>query len=340
MDAQVSSLYGPGAIICWLCTSAAVFLSWSLNQSSRRYDTITGDVVACLLLPVIALCHLLHEISHATRTEDWTATPTMDATFAICMAFVPFSLVLCCIACFDGHLKRLILMTVVTMACLVMVLIGCNANGRNVPHFDRNNAGLPFLLSLCIGYIGYVLLMHQAFLQSRDRLIIQEHFSKRSGQILRTMGVSVVWSVVSFAGFSAYFRPGDKFEDDKPIVRRILPRTGYSIREIDQAVALGVGIVTLLLCIHDIIQGYRFSIDDEFEGWTRRCIMKIELGDGDVEMARWTTELDRIDKKAKCARTRARHRERALNTFHELPVVVKLHVGAYKVQRNLKLLIG
>jgi hypothetical protein len=55
METQVPSRYGPGAIICWLCTSAAVILSWSLNRSSQRYDTITGDFLACLLLHVIAL---------------------------------------------------------------------------------------------------------------------------------------------------------------------------------------------------------------------------------------------------------------------------------------------
>jgi hypothetical protein len=157
----------------------------------------------------------------------------------------------------------------------------------------------------------------------------------------------LLWSTVSFAGFYAYSCTGDKCEGEKLLVRGILPRTGYSIRDVDQVVALGVGIVTLLLCICDIIQNYRFSINDECEGWRRRCIAQIESGDADVEITQWTIGLDRIEKKAKCKRTRAkcertraRHRVREQKTWDGRPKAVVTCVEDYIIQRRLELMLG
>lgn len=80
---------------------------------------------------------------------------------------------------------------------------------------------------------------------------------------------------------------------------RFFAKTPYSLGEFDQATALGVGVVTLLLSIRDIIQDFKFSTHDEFEYWRTRCILSIECGDVELEVARWRCELDFIDLKAK-----------------------------------------
>jgi hypothetical protein len=77
----------------------------------------------------------------------------------------------------------------------------------------------------------------------------------------------------------------------------MLPRTGYSFREIDQAVALGIGIITLILSTFETILESRFAVDVEFEGWRCCCIENIELGDTKIEVARWRDEADHIEKK-------------------------------------------
>lgn len=104
---------------------------------------------------------------------------------------------------------------------------------------------------------------------------------------------------------------------------RLLPQTPYSVTEIDQGVALTVGIVTLLFALREIIKDSRFCVDQEFECWKTRCLQNIEHGDTGVEIARWTKELECMDKKAKCERTRTRHREREAKTLGGLPKDVK-----------------
>ena len=55
----VDSLYGPGIVGAWLLTLCAVLISWTLNASSRRKDTISIDFIAALLLPMVAASHLV-----------------------------------------------------------------------------------------------------------------------------------------------------------------------------------------------------------------------------------------------------------------------------------------
>lgn len=66
MDASryqlVDSLYGPGTVAAWLLTLCAVLISWTLNTSSRRKDTISVDLIAALLLPLIAGGHVVFQI--------------------------------------------------------------------------------------------------------------------------------------------------------------------------------------------------------------------------------------------------------------------------------------
>lgn len=69
IDELVSSLYGSGSIICGFCTALSVLLSWCFNYTSRRCDTFTNDMVACLLLLGIALAHLPYELSKAELVE-------------------------------------------------------------------------------------------------------------------------------------------------------------------------------------------------------------------------------------------------------------------------------
>jgi hypothetical protein len=57
------------------------------NHSSWKHHTITNDMIACPLLPAIALVHLMYKPTRAANVEDWEGAPTMDATFTVCMMF-------------------------------------------------------------------------------------------------------------------------------------------------------------------------------------------------------------------------------------------------------------
>lgn len=159
MDTPVSSLYGPGAIVCWLCTVLAVVFSWLFNGSSRRYDTITGDLVASWLLPSIATVHFTYEISHATKTKDWKASPSLDATFAICMDFVTPGILLCSLSYFSCHTKRIVFTGLVMVVCFGISIAGavCSlqsfAEGadrsQSIPRMNNGNAGLSSIITSC-----------------------------------------------------------------------------------------------------------------------------------------------------------------------------------------------
>ncbi|KAH3941353.1 hypothetical protein HBH70_205720 [Parastagonospora nodorum] len=206
-----------------------------------------------------------------------------------------------------------------------MVLVGYNANGHNVPHFDHENAAFPMILSIfvmvgsCLMTLVCVLIYHDSPPQrSRARL-----------------GIVVVLAACSLSNVVGFFRFSPKRPEGSESEFQWVPHTGYSIREIDQAVALGIGIATLLLSIYDILRDIRFSPDDEFEFWRSRCIKNIEAGYTEIEITRWRNELDRIDTQAKCQRTRARHRERELKTWKELPKNVMREIENYEVAKRM-----
>ena len=55
----ISSLYGPGTILCWYLTVSSCFCSWLFNAKKRSRDSIDNDFVAALTLPVVAATHLI-----------------------------------------------------------------------------------------------------------------------------------------------------------------------------------------------------------------------------------------------------------------------------------------
>jgi hypothetical protein len=59
----VDSLYGPGTVGAWLLTLCAILISWTLNPSSRRKDTVSVDFIAALLLPTVAANHLVFQVA-------------------------------------------------------------------------------------------------------------------------------------------------------------------------------------------------------------------------------------------------------------------------------------
>ena len=114
----VDSLYGPGTVGAWLLTICAVFISWTLNASSRRKDTISIDFIAMLLLPMIAAGHLVFQIVRLPFSVVETITAqdievqkyasAIEAPLNVCETFSMVGLLLayCCGPWWGSHLKR------------------------------------------------------------------------------------------------------------------------------------------------------------------------------------------------------------------------------------------
>jgi len=100
----VDSLYGPGTVGAWLLTICAVLISWSLDTSSRRKDTISVDFIAALLLPIVATSHLVFQIARlpvsvqeAVTSQDINVQKygsALEAPLNICETFSMAALLL------------------------------------------------------------------------------------------------------------------------------------------------------------------------------------------------------------------------------------------------------
>src|SRR2546430_59810 len=83
----VSSFYGPGNIISWLCTLASVLITWCFNVEYRRQDTISTDFVFALAIPAVAAGHLIYLLffvddslgEYETATEQQLFTSQLPA---------------------------------------------------------------------------------------------------------------------------------------------------------------------------------------------------------------------------------------------------------------------
>jgi multidrug transporter EmrE-like cation transporter len=93
----VDSLYGPGTVGAWLLTLCAILISWTLNTSSRRKDTSSVDFVGALLLPMVAVSHLVFQVARlpfsvaetitAQNVELQKYASAMEAPLNICETF-------------------------------------------------------------------------------------------------------------------------------------------------------------------------------------------------------------------------------------------------------------
>jgi len=121
----VSSLYGPGTIVRWLCIVMSVFVTWTLNLRSRHRDSITNDFIAALSMPIFAACHVFYLLSSTTKSSQLSetvyferqslltfATPaveqyaaTVEAPLIICDTFSSLALILFALAAL-GRLPR------------------------------------------------------------------------------------------------------------------------------------------------------------------------------------------------------------------------------------------
>lgn len=100
----VDSLYGPGTVGAWLLTLCSILISWTLNTSSRRKDTVSIDFLAGLLLPLIAAAHVMFQlarlpisVAEAITTQDVELqmyASALEAPLNICETFSVTALIL------------------------------------------------------------------------------------------------------------------------------------------------------------------------------------------------------------------------------------------------------
>ena len=125
----VSSLYGPGNLACWFCLIVSVAVSWTVNPSTRRKDSITNDFIAVLTMPVVAAGHFFYLIAQqrsgsikellGSREEgDVMFVGALEAPLTVCEDFLIWAAVLFSLAAGRRHQKRRTLLLCVGLLCL------------------------------------------------------------------------------------------------------------------------------------------------------------------------------------------------------------------------------
>jgi hypothetical protein len=102
--ALVDSLYGPGTVIAWLLTTFSILINWTLHTKRRHEDTITVDLAATLVFPIVSAGHLISQIHRlstpvsevmtSTHIDDMGIVAAFEAPLNICETFSWVSLIL------------------------------------------------------------------------------------------------------------------------------------------------------------------------------------------------------------------------------------------------------
>jgi hypothetical protein len=138
--ALVSSLYGPGNLACWFFLFISICLSWTINPSCARKDSITNDFIAMLALPVVAVAHFFHQAYHQNEKHDgetpdlvpffstltWDnvrAVAAIEAPLTVCEVFVAWAAFLYLLAARKGQLKRMSLVLIVGLLCFSVEML-------------------------------------------------------------------------------------------------------------------------------------------------------------------------------------------------------------------------
>lgn len=135
----VSSLYGPGNLACWFFLLVSVLVSWTVNPSCARKDTITNDFIAVLTLPIVAVAHFFHQVIQQTGgrngktlglqdffvsldRDDVRAVAAIEAPLTVCEDFIVWASLLYMLAARKGQRKRMSLVIGTGLLCLSVEL--------------------------------------------------------------------------------------------------------------------------------------------------------------------------------------------------------------------------
>ena len=277
----VSSLYGPGSLICWFFLFLSVVVSWTINPTCAKKDSITNDFIAVLSLPVVAVAHFFHQIYQQTgwhdgkritlqtlfTSLDWDnarVVAAIEAPLTLCEDFITWSAILFFLAARKGHDKRMSSVFVVHSLCFSVHLLLCS---DWVP-FGSSLLLRPFFFHL-IPFFGiftcwYLLTVFVYLLEVLSGMLV---ILRKASQPEIESGKTLNWRVFWPGRFSSWMSGCSalvagigtlwiKYGWIYPTVLgrssvRVLPRSTVRIADLDQVVAVMGGFVALLFSLLD-----------------------------------------------------------------------------------------
>ncbi|KAI3574028.1 hypothetical protein IWW34DRAFT_132811 [Fusarium oxysporum f. sp. albedinis] len=289
----VSSLYGPGTFLCWICTVASVFISWAVNPDYSRSDSITNDFVAAITLPVVAAAHSFHQLANIDRPgykpiflseepEDIQLVSALEAALAICEVYIILASFLHCTITRRHQWKRVTCVILTSLLCLSTELViffkypGLPVSGVTFARpflFDfwfAISAALA-VQSLVSGLSIIRIILHARIkmksMAPRDtnRVLLDRRYTLLERIINVNAGLIIAFIAIvvksGSVGNTSFYR--DSFT---ALNFRFGPKSSISMTELDQAVALAGGIMTLVFSIFNAFKAHRQSIRVDHDG--------------------------------------------------------------------------
>ncbi|KAF4338639.1 acetyl hydrolase [Fusarium beomiforme] len=281
--ALVSSLYGPGTFWSWFCIVASVFISWTINPSTKRSGSITNDLIAALTLPVVAAADALYQLAKYDRPdrprllqshlpEDIQLVAALEAPLAICEVYVVLAMFLHSTASRKYQWKRMALIAVSTIICFSPELVVF----FSYPHLSVSMSAFarPFLFNfvLALGFISGIMAIMTGISLIRTAVVAlyrkasppsngRQHlttFENRSNLLAGILIALVITTVKSgYAGNTQYFAA--QILGIHTRILRFAPQSNVPITDLDQIVALAGGVITLLFSIYDAAKVWRMK---------------------------------------------------------------------------------
>jgi hypothetical protein len=180
---KVDALYGPGTLLGWYLTLAACFMSWTLHPDKRRRDSIDPDLVVSLTLPIVAVVHLISQISKLSMnqtnlrlsSENGTSdllqetADAIEAPLVVIEAFMNIAATMVIVACCFATIRRAL---VVGAVGIVSFATDCFLHRSNVRStglsrlFSRSFVADSAIALIMIGVILAVLILAASLITS------------------------------------------------------------------------------------------------------------------------------------------------------------------------------
>jgi hypothetical protein len=293
-NSSIPSLYGPGAVICWICTIISVLVSWACNNKTRFHDTISTDLMAALSLPLIATIQFLHELNKSGG-KDWIQPGIRDTTFTICGIYAWISPVLLLLGVYLTSFRRTAAVGLVGVLCTAVNLaaIAKTRVQRDSKEDGRGAKAWMVILLLVPFLTNIIITVKILIMRPRPKMVLDWKVSriKTVERFCRNVLIVTVASVfTSYLGWCSRFYRKDQYA--------FMPSTPYPIADLDQAVALTAGILTVLISTTDAYSSRGLSDWEAFEDWRQRSLLFLDAKVlGDEEAAVWKREMDTVDGK-------------------------------------------
>jgi len=293
----VSSLYGPGAIGCWLAIVGSVFVSWTVNKDTRKVDLITNDLIATLTLPVVAAGHLVYQIATfpGPRRDILTTlepglvqyVAALEAALTVCDTFVSLGLLLIVVAAWKLQFKRCLSIAFVGLICFgtegALFLISAGSDIR------RSNFSRPFSLNVQPAMIFLIVIttvlsttflslwilrrdVKEAAAQSRQNNCEPQDRrdwppSLQVGTLLTTiylpLALAASFGIPLGAMGTTVLGALHSFVWR---FRFFMPESNAGLTDLDQAVALTGGVATFAFSCWEAVQSHREKAEESTDG--------------------------------------------------------------------------